>query len=59
MPWLFLFAGLAIPAFYAVGLLASSDAHYTVADFWRFWTRSMAAVSRRRSEASEARSSIR
>ena len=37
MPWLFLFAGLAIPAFYAVGLLASSDAHYTVADFWRFW----------------------
>ena len=37
MPWLFLFAGLAIPAFYAVGLLASSDTHYTVADFWRFW----------------------
>ncbi|MGE5696413.1 MAG: nitric-oxide reductase large subunit [Candidatus Sericytochromatia bacterium] len=37
MPWLFLFAGLAIPTFYAVGLLASSSAHYTVADFWRFW----------------------
>ncbi|HLZ37704.1 MAG TPA: cbb3-type cytochrome c oxidase subunit I, partial [Mycobacteriales bacterium] len=37
MPWLFLFAGLAIPMFYAVGLLASSSAHYTVADFWRFW----------------------
>ena len=33
MPWLFLFAGLAIPAFYAVGLLASSDTHFSVADF--------------------------
>ncbi|MBO0884704.1 MAG: nitric-oxide reductase large subunit, partial [Mycobacterium sp.] len=37
MPWLFFFAGLAIPVFYAVGLLASSGTHYTVADFWRFW----------------------
>jgi nitric oxide reductase subunit B len=37
MPWLFFFAGLAIPAFYAVGLLASSDTHFSVADFWRFW----------------------
>lgn len=37
MPWLFFFAGLAIPAFYAVGLLATSDTHFTVADFWRFW----------------------
>ncbi|KAA8964649.1 cbb3-type cytochrome c oxidase subunit I [Mycobacterium sp.] len=37
MPWLFFFAGLAIPVFYTVGLLASSDTHYTVADFWRFW----------------------
>ena len=37
MPWLFFFAGLAIPAFYAVGLLASSDTHVSVADFWRFW----------------------
>lgn len=37
MPWMFLFAGLAIPMFYAVGLLASSDTHFTVADFWRFW----------------------
>ena len=27
---------LAIPAFYAVGLLASADADFTVADFWRF-----------------------
>lgn len=37
MPWLFFFAGLAIPAFYAVGLLATSDSHITVAEFWRFW----------------------
>jgi nitric oxide reductase subunit B len=37
MPWLFFFAGLAIPVFYTVGLLASSGTHYTVADFWRFW----------------------
>lgn len=37
MPWLFFFAGLAIPVFYTIGLLASSGTHYTVADFWRFW----------------------
>ncbi|AGC61057.1 nitric-oxide reductase subunit B [Mycobacterium liflandii 128FXT] len=37
LPWLFFFTGLAIPAFYAVGLLASHDTHYSVADFWRFW----------------------
>ncbi|HHV22075.1 MAG TPA: nitric-oxide reductase large subunit [Propionibacterium sp.] len=37
MPWLFLYAGLAIPAFYAVGLLASPETHLTVAEFWRFW----------------------
>ncbi|HTY31786.1 nitric-oxide reductase large subunit [Mycobacterium sp.] len=37
MPWVFFFSGLAIPAFYAVGLLAGSGTHYTVADFWRFW----------------------
>ena len=37
MPWLFFFAGLAIPAFYAVGLLANSGTHFSVADFWRFW----------------------
>ena len=37
MPWLFFFAGLAIPTFYAVGLLASSETHLSVADFWRFW----------------------
>lgn len=37
MPWLFLYAGLAIPAFYAVGLLATNGTHLTVAEFWRFW----------------------
>ncbi|WP_324653234.1 nitric-oxide reductase large subunit [Georgenia sp. H159] len=37
MPWLFLYAGLAIPAFYAVGLLATPETHLTVAEFWRFW----------------------
>ena len=37
MPWLFFFAALAIPAFYAVGLLARAARAFTVADFWRFW----------------------
>jgi len=37
MPWLFLFSALAIPAFYAVGLLAQPDGHFTTTDFWRFW----------------------
>ena len=37
MPWLFFFAALAIPAFYAVGLLARSESHFTSTDFWRFW----------------------
>lgn len=37
MPWLFFFAALAIPAFYAVGLLARPNAEFTSTDFWRFW----------------------
>ena len=37
MPWLFFFAALAIPAFYAVGMLARTDTHLSVAEFWRFW----------------------
>ena len=37
MPWLFFFAALAIPAFYAVGLLAQPRTHFTITDFWRFW----------------------
>jgi nitric oxide reductase subunit B len=36
LPWLFFLTGLAIPAFYAVGLLTSAASSYTVADFWRF-----------------------
>ncbi len=35
MPWMFLFTALAIPAFYAVGLMTSSESSYTVADFLR------------------------
>nr|WP_049150186.1 nitric-oxide reductase large subunit [Corynebacterium propinquum] len=37
MPWLFFFSGLTIPGFYAVGMLAGSSTHLTVAEFWRFW----------------------
>jgi len=37
MPWLFFLAALAIPAFYAVGLLAHPSQNFTVTDFWRFW----------------------
>lgn len=37
MPWLFFFAALAIPAFYAVGLLARPGENFTTTDFWRFW----------------------
>ena len=37
MPWLFFFAALAIPLFYAVGLLAHPGSHFTTTDFWRFW----------------------
>lgn len=37
MPWLLFYAALAIPAFYAVGLLASNRESFVVNDFWRFW----------------------
>ncbi|OFZ20257.1 MAG: nitric oxide reductase [Bdellovibrionales bacterium GWB1_55_8] len=37
MPWLFFFSALAIPSFYAVGLLSHPDSSFTVNDFWRFW----------------------
>jgi nitric oxide reductase subunit B len=37
MPWLFFLAALAIPAFYAVGLLANAAENFTTTDFWRFW----------------------
>ncbi|MGV9992307.1 nitric-oxide reductase large subunit [Streptomyces sp. NPDC003374] len=36
MPWLFFLAALALPAFYAVGLLAGPESQFTAADFWRF-----------------------
>lgn len=37
LPWLFFYSALAIPAFYAVGLLATRDQGFVVIDFWRFW----------------------
>jgi len=37
MPWLFFFAALSIPAFYAVGLLVRTNSTFTTTDFWRFW----------------------
>jgi nitric oxide reductase subunit B len=37
LPWLFFYSGLAIPAFYAVGMLAGTEVHLSVAEFWRFW----------------------
>jgi len=36
-PWLLFYAALAIPSFYAVGLLAGSRKAFVVTDFWRFW----------------------
>jgi nitric oxide reductase subunit B len=37
MPWLLLYAALAIPAFYAVGLLTNPRSGFVISDFWRFW----------------------
>jgi nitric oxide reductase subunit B len=37
LPWLLFYAALAIPAFYAVGLLASPNKGFVITDFWRFW----------------------
>jgi len=37
MPWMFFYAALAIPAFYAVGLLAQTGSHVTTAEYWRWW----------------------
>lgn len=37
MPWLLFYAALAIPAFYAVGLLTTRQQGFVVSDFWRFW----------------------
>src|SRR5262249_6338286 len=35
MPWLFFLAACAIPAFYAVGLIARTDDNFTTTEFWR------------------------
>jgi nitric oxide reductase subunit B len=37
LPWLLLYAALAIPAFYAVGLLTGRRESFVITDFWRFW----------------------
>jgi nitric oxide reductase subunit B len=37
MPWLFFLAALAIPAFYAVGLITQTADNFTVNEYWRFW----------------------
>lgn len=37
MPRMFFYAALAIPAFYAVGLLTGPRAGFVINDFWRFW----------------------
>jgi nitric oxide reductase subunit B len=37
MPWLFFMAACAIPAFYAVGLIARTGDNFTTTEFWRFW----------------------
>src|SRR5262245_17542597 len=36
MPWLFFLAACAIPAFYAVGLIARTGDNFTTVEFWRF-----------------------
>ncbi len=37
LPWLLFYAALAIPVFYAVGLLAGRSQGFVITDFWRFW----------------------
>jgi nitric oxide reductase subunit B len=37
LPWLFLYAALSIPLFYAAGMLFGPASHFAVIDFWRFW----------------------
>jgi nitric oxide reductase subunit B len=37
MPWLLFYSALAIPVFYAVGLLARPNQAFVLTDFWRFW----------------------
>lgn len=37
MPWLLFYAALALPVFYAAGLLTSPKQGFVITDFWRFW----------------------
>ncbi|MBI2953651.1 MAG: nitric-oxide reductase large subunit [Chloroflexi bacterium] len=37
MPYLFFYASLSIPVFYAVGLIGGQGSSFTVMEFWRFW----------------------
>ncbi len=37
LPWMLFYAALAIPAFYAVGLLVNPRSGFVITDFWRFW----------------------
>ncbi len=37
LPWMLFYAALAIPAFYAVGLLVNPRGGFAITDFWRFW----------------------
>lgn len=37
LPWMLFYAALAIPAFYAAGLLVNPRSGFAITDFWRFW----------------------
>jgi nitric oxide reductase subunit B len=37
MPYLLLYSALAIPVFYAAGMVFGKTANFAVVDFWRFW----------------------
>ncbi len=37
MPWLFMYSAVAIPLFYAAGMVFGKVVNFSVADFWRFW----------------------
>jgi len=37
MPWLFLYSAIAIPLFYAAGLMFGKASEYVTVDYWRFW----------------------
>ncbi len=37
LPWMLFYAALAIPAFYAAGLMVNPHSGFAITDFWRFW----------------------